>query len=547
MKNKKTPIIMIALILIGTLTLALEIQKVKADLGIIRIKADGSVEGTDKIQRDGDVYTFTANITGKAIVIQRGGITLDGANKILQGLPTRISVGINLTGRSNVMIKNVKIRKFQYGIKLNNSNNCQLYHNMVYDGDEDDVHSKGIYLWNSSYNTLFNNTVKRQVGTSEVYHHGIVLEYSNHNRIFNCTAAENSYPDADDGFGVYLLYSSYNDVFDNEVSSNHDGIVLSHSSNNSIFYNTIKSNSHGEGIGLYYSSYNTIRYNTIESNTKQALVDEYSYNNSWDDGYIGNHWSDYTGQDQNGDNIGDTPHPIDENNQDNYPLWEYNYTSYVHLTVEAGLGGTTDPVPETYPFVEGMEVTVTATPTEEGYIFSQWLLDSSILIYENPVTITMDSNHTLEACFTGGGGGDVPCPTLFAWDGTDYVDLGVIDIHAEEDVVNETLVDKEYVAVNGHKAKFRLREGWPGLNYSHSEIDQVKLYAVVDGERLLCPLLKATHSEQGNVYLRLLMSDDHKTDIYLLETIDVQFAVPYQTNRIQNYVFVIEGRNIIKL
>lgn len=226
---------------------------------------------------------------------------------------------------------------------------------------------------------------------------------------------------------------------------------------------------------------------------------------------------------------------------------KYNYT-YVHLTTEAGLGGTTDLVPETYPIVEGMNVTVTAVPTEENYSFSHWTLDGSTWLYFNPTTVTVDSNHTLKAWFScGGGGGPEPCPTLFAWNGTDYVDLGVIGIHAEEDVVNETLVDKEYVAVKNYKAKFRLQEGWPGLNYSHSEIDQVKLYAIVDGERRLCPLLKAIHSEQGNIFLQLLLSDDYKSDIYLLETIELKFIIPYQTDRIQSYVFVIEGRNQLKL
>jgi hypothetical protein len=46
------------------------------------------------------------------------------------------------------------------------------------------------------------------------------------------------------------------------------------------------------------------------------------YANIWDDGYPsgGNYWSDYTGIDGNYDGIGDAPHVIDVNNQDNYPL-----------------------------------------------------------------------------------------------------------------------------------------------------------------------------------------------------------------------------------
>jgi hypothetical protein len=43
---------------------------------------------------------------------------------------------------------------------------------------------------------------------------------------------------------------------------------------------------------------------------------------SWDQGYPegGNYWSDYLGEDENHDGIGDTPYVIDASNQDNYPL-----------------------------------------------------------------------------------------------------------------------------------------------------------------------------------------------------------------------------------
>jgi len=44
------------------------------------------------------------------------------------------------------------------------------------------------------------------------------------------------------------------------------------------------------------------------------------YSNAWDNGFQGNYWSNYTGKDNDGDGIGDTPHLIDENNQDNFPL-----------------------------------------------------------------------------------------------------------------------------------------------------------------------------------------------------------------------------------
>jgi hypothetical protein len=138
------------------------------------------------------------------------------------------------------------------------------------------------------------------------------------------------------------------------------------------------------------------------------------------------------------------------------------------------------------------------------------------------------------------------CPKLFVWDGTTYSDFGVIDIHnpAGEDVIKEVSIPTESVGISNYQACLRLIEGWEGLHYSHSEIDQVKLYAVIDGNRFLCPLIYAHHNASGNVLLQLWFSDDWKVDAYLLETIDFKFLVPYQN--IQGYVFVIEGCDILK-
>src|SRR5512137_2069356 len=57
------------------------------------IREDGSVSGTDRIQRLGDIYTLTSNISG-GIQVQRSNIVLDGAGYTLSG---RESVGVDLS------------------------------------------------------------------------------------------------------------------------------------------------------------------------------------------------------------------------------------------------------------------------------------------------------------------------------------------------------------------------------------------------------------------------------------------------------------------
>ena len=61
----------ILLLLVGSVFVYLsQVSLVKAS-ETIYVRADGNVEGTDKIYRNGNVYTFTDNING-SIVVERG-------------------------------------------------------------------------------------------------------------------------------------------------------------------------------------------------------------------------------------------------------------------------------------------------------------------------------------------------------------------------------------------------------------------------------------------------------------------------------------------
>lgn len=71
------------------------------------------------------------------------------------------------------------------------------------------------------------------------------------------------------------------------------------------------------------------------------------------------------------------------------------------LTITASEGGTTDAEPSTYAYVNS-NASVTAIPSS-GYSFDYWLLDGEERT-ENPITIAMDTDHTLEVFFVD----DVP-------------------------------------------------------------------------------------------------------------------------------------------
>ena len=77
------------------------------------------------------------------------------------------------------------------------------------------------------------------------------------------------------------------------------------------------------------------------------------------------------------------------------------------LLVDATTGGTTNPVPGSYKYDEGVNVTVQAF-NNSGYVFDHWRLDDVNVGSANPVNVTMDSNHTLLAVFRAfGNEGDV--------------------------------------------------------------------------------------------------------------------------------------------
>jgi hypothetical protein len=76
MNRLKSPFVVL-LVLSFVLFSFPQIEVVKAQ-GTIYIRADGTVEGTDKIQGDGNVYTFTDDLFD-SIVVEKDDAVIDGA------------------------------------------------------------------------------------------------------------------------------------------------------------------------------------------------------------------------------------------------------------------------------------------------------------------------------------------------------------------------------------------------------------------------------------------------------------------------------------
>jgi len=132
------------------------------------------------------------------------------------------------------------------------------------------------------------------------------------------------------------------------------------------------------------------------------------------------------------------------------------------------------------------------------------------------------------------------CPTLFVWNGTDHVEEGVLNIHADSDVTVQHEITQALALENG-QYKLQLWE----LQNNTSHIDQVRLYAVdYEGEWHLCPLTYAYHNELGKVKRILLFDDDNRVDLKPTETISLKFAESISYGETAHFIFEINGYNM---
>ena len=276
-------------------------------------------------------------------------------DNILHGYFDGTGIELSESAKNNIIMENKFLESIN-GIYSKSSNNNIIENNyftshwncIVLDWSEGNIiinntltdNGHGIILYDSSNNTLIGNKLYDDARCTTLY-----LLSSDNNTIKNNTIYY--------GNSIYLRKSNNNSIIGNIISHCWYGIRLSNASDNIILCNSfISSTDYGIYCGFYFNEIHVLNMRnanccylqnydipSIENKVLDFIhgnnifyhnnfinnsVNAYDKcNNIWDDGYPsgGNYWDDYTGNDSDGDGIGDTAYSISGGeNEDRYPL-----------------------------------------------------------------------------------------------------------------------------------------------------------------------------------------------------------------------------------
>ena len=301
--NASKVIFLVAVILISLCVV--DTQPVNSqNVGVIYLTSDGIVtssNATVPIQQNGSVYTFTDSISGYCLSVQHNNAVVDGAGYYLTG-PGEI--GVDLTGRSNVTVKNLQIGSNFYGIYLYGSSNNTISENTI------PRNSYGIYMYKSSKNTVTGNDLSNNgIGINILESSNNILRNNemdnNYNLAVDGTEPQHYDNDIDDsntinGKKVCYLISQSNVVINSvthpdvgylalvncynmtvhhlELSGNGHGILLAYTTDSTLYHNEVTDNYCG--IELFASSNNVVSANNIMDNNRGIQLSNSSTTNS---------------------------------------------------------------------------------------------------------------------------------------------------------------------------------------------------------------------------------------------------------------------------
>jgi len=292
--------------------------------------------------------------------------------------------------RYNNISNNWVYRNNQHGIYLENVNENNIFENIIYDNGngiklensyQNSIYNNTIYdtgfNWQSSGIFLETNCHNNTIEINNIYdntQYGVRLQDNCDDNIIYNNSIRNIFIVAQD-FGVYIIINCDNNTIENNWidSQNNEAIRITTNCHytfiiNNTLENTMKGIYFGDndnctirnntirytttyGIQFYSTSEdNKIYNNTFINNTgtgmylqhvtciKNLIYFNYFFNNTlhaqdngslnaWDNGKVGNYWDNYTGEDTDDNNRGDTPYIISGSagSQDNFPIYSLTW------------------------------------------------------------------------------------------------------------------------------------------------------------------------------------------------------------------------------
>ena len=379
------------------------------------------------------------NVTLNGFNISNGmiGIQINRCNRITIedcALYNNEEVGILVDASSNCSIINCSIDRCDIGVKIINSSK----HNIIRKSDIS-TGFYGVYMTGSSMNWIGSPSISNPYQTDCTFTHtrnAIYLNDSDYNFILGCdidgthtsspwgvsSPSKGIYLNNSEnntistchihdmtGKGIYLNDSTWNKIEHCKITWNPTGVDFYNSPENLITQNHFGGNSE---FAIYLPSdtqYNHVYYNDFFANGDDTTNQSWDANgakgaeNLWNkDGNRtltkegrgeGNFWSDYTGDDNDQDGIGDTPYEISgyvERN-DSYPVMEpYGWCNFTQDSTPPVITNVSAE-PHTVGF--GYNMTIRATVTDNSSNIS---LVKVNIIYPDQST----GNYTMD-CISG--------------------------------------------------------------------------------------------------------------------------------------------------
>ena len=231
------------------------------------------------IRNSNDSYRYAGiRVTHK----QNGG----NDNTIMNNIIVNNGIGIYISGQRNTVYDNIITSNKVEGVFLHGGDENTVFGNNIYNnGNRGIVIAAGASDNNITGNTIINNLVGIRIENSEntSVNHNMIFDNEQHGidqtRSSNSTFCENYIVDNKKGYGLWLKHSCNNDIFRNYFAQTNFSIkerellvsvlILDHSNNNTFSLNTVSNDYFGICIGI--ESYNNTCYMNNISNCVNGI------------------------------------------------------------------------------------------------------------------------------------------------------------------------------------------------------------------------------------------------------------------------------------